>query len=258
MRIFDSHCHLDHVDFEGTQQQIVERALVSGVSHLITIGSSDGLDSCVRARALAARFSNVFATAGVHPHSAALDHQRAPELDRVVAETDVVAIGETGLDYHYDFAPKADQMWWFERQLDLAQQNKKPVVIHCREAAHDVLSTLKRFPAVTGVFHCFTENEDVARRAVDLGFFISASGIVTFKSSESIRAAFKIVPLDRILVETDAPFLAPIPNRGKRNESAFIVHTLSAIAAVKQIPVETLAEQTFFNTVKLFQLENKI
>lgn len=258
MRIFDSHCHLDHQQFDVDREAMFARAKAAGVSHIISIGSSDGLNSATNAISLSKTEAGVFPSAGIHPHDGGFDQGQAGALEALVAEPAVVAIGETGLDFFYDFAPRDGQLWWFEFQLSLAQSYNKPVIIHCRNAAQDVLKTIKKSPGVTGVFHCFTESTETAKAVLDLGWYISVPGIVTFNAAQPLRDTLAIVPLDKLLVETDAPFLAPIPKRGQRNESSFIVHTLAALAAIKQVSPENLAEQTFLNTVDLFKLHGKI
>jgi len=258
MRLFDSHCHLDHEKFDTDRAAMFARARAAGVSHIISIGASDGLNSAARAIALAKSEPGVFASAGVHPHSGGFDQSRAPELEAFVAQQAVVGIGETGLDFFYDFAPRAGQQWWFEYQLHLSEKYEKPVIIHCRNAGAEVLATIKRFPKTQGVFHCFTESTATAQQVLELGWYISVPGIVTFKNSQELRDTLSTVPLDRLLIETDAPFLAPIPKRGERNESAFIVYTLDALARLKEVSVADLAAQTFDNTVALFKLEGKI
>lgn len=258
MRIFDSHCHLDHEQFDADREAVIARASAAEVTHLITIGASDGLDSAARAIEIAARFPHIYPSAGIHPHDGGFDRTRAAELEKLVAQPAVIAVGETGLDYYYDFAPRDGQQWWFEYQLELAQRYAKPVIIHCRNAAVDVLNTIRRFPKTIGVFHCFTESTETAKAVLDLGWYISVPGIVTFKNSQPLRDTLATVPLDRLLVETDAPFLAPIPHRGKRNESAFIVQTVEALAAFKAVSKDEIADKTFKNTVSLFGLEGKV
>ncbi len=258
MRIFDSHCHLDHQQFDVDREAMFSRARAAGVTNIIAIGSSDGLTSATNAIGLSKTQPGVFPSAGIHPHDGGFDQGQAGLLEALVADPAVVGIGETGLDYFYDFAPRDGQQWWFDFQLSLAQSHNKPVIIHCRNAADDVLKTIKRFPGTSGVFHCFTESTETAKAVIDLGWYISVPGIVTFKASQPLRDTLAIVPLDRLMVETDAPFLAPIPKRGQRNESAFIVHTLAALAEVKQITMEDLAKQTFLNTTNLFKLQGRV
>lgn len=249
--IVDSHCHLDHKQFEGEVEALLERASAAGVDQFLTIGTGDGppvLDVAVR---LAERFPNVWATVGVHPHDASkVDARTFDELRALSRHPKVAGIGEIGLDYHYDFSPREKQSEVFLEQLRIAKEAGKPVIIHTREAWEDTLAVLEG----PGVLHCFTGNAGQAQTAVDLGFYLGFGGVVTFPKSEALREAARIVPEDRLLVETDCPYLAPVPFRGKRNEPAYVTHTVRKLAEVRGVSEEDIARITTGNFKKLFGL----
>ena len=254
MTLTDSHCHLDFPEFAPELDAVVERARAAGVTRIITISTRvarhDGI------AALAERFPDVFFTVGTHPLQAAEE----PDVpaDRLVAlsrHPKCVGIGEAGLDYHYDAAPRdvADRV--FRTHIAAARETGLPLVIHSREADDDMAATLRdemgrgRF---TAVLHCFTSSAALARTGLELGLSISFSGVATFKNSEGLRDIAREVPLDRMLVETDAPFLAPVPHRGRRNEPAFVAHTARALAELKGLDPEIFAAATSANVDRLF------
>lgn len=254
--IVDSHCHLADAVFAEELGPVVSRAMHAGVSSALCILSADEPDEVSRAAVVSAAWPSVRFAAGIHPHRAG---RFAGRLDDVVETTrqaveaaGAVAVGEIGLDYHYDFAPKDVQREVFARQVALAAQLERPVVIHTREAADDTLAVLRGAGAgARGVLHCFTGTIDEARQALDLGFYISMSGIVTFPRSAALRDVARFVPSDRLLIETDAPFLAPIPHRGKRNEPAWVVETCRVLAEVRAVGLDILQEQLVENTARL-------
>jgi TatD DNase family protein len=255
--LIDSHCHIDGHEFDGDRGEVLARAAAAGVGRVIAVGTGPSLERIARAPALAEREPAVFAAAGVHPHDAArIEPDWWPGLERMARHPRVVAVGETGLDYHYDHSPRDAQREAFRRHVRLARAAGKPVVCHVRDAHADTLEILSEEGAaeVGGVIHCFTGGPADARAYVALGMHVSFSGIITFKTAGEIRAAVKEVPLDRILVETDSPYLAPIPLRGKRNEPAFLVHTAAAVAAAAGVSPEVLAEAATTNTSRLFRL----
>ncbi|MBP6832629.1 MAG: TatD family hydrolase, partial [Deltaproteobacteria bacterium] len=218
--IVDSHCHLDYADSEEARQAILARGRAAGIAWFVTVGVGRGTDGARDAIAMAEAERDVRATAGVHPHDAAgCTGETYAEMARMIAHEKVVAVGEVGLDYHYDSSPRDVQREVFRRFIALAKEAKKPLVIHTREAPADTLSILREEGArdVGGVIHCFSEDEAFARAAMDLDFDVSLSGIVTFKKAEAVRAAARVIPLDRLMIETDSPYLAPIPMRGKTN-----------------------------------------
>jgi len=227
----DSHCHLDHPDFDADRAAVVSRARAAGVTHLITVGTD--LDSSARAKALARAHPEVFATVGVHPHDAgAAPADYLARLPALADDTRVVAIGEIGLDFHYDLSPRDVQRRLFVEQIGLARQLGLPVVVHLREAYDEGLGALQREGAgeVGGVIHCFSGTLAQAQRALELGFSVSIPGIVTYAHPGELREVVRALPLDSLLVETDAPYLAPVPRRGQRNEPAFLRHTVDRIA----------------------------
>src|SRR5882724_11346731 len=223
--MIDSHCHLDFADYAGDRAEVLARARGAGVSAFVCIGSGRDTVSARQAVALAAAEGDVFAAVGVHPHDvAAMSEADWTELDGLARAERVVGIGETGLDYHYDHSPRDVQKTAYGRFIALARAVRRPVISHVRDAHEDAVEILRGAGAadVGGVIHCFTGGVAEARRYLDLGHYLSFSGILTFKSAGPIREAATFAPIDRILVETDAPFLAPIPFRGKRNEPAYV------------------------------------
>jgi TatD DNase family protein len=258
VELIDSHAHLDFEDFAGDLDGVMARARTAGVRRVVTIGLWRKDGDFGNALELATRWPGFFsATAGVHPHECA----RVSEADwagaaALAADPRVVGVGETGLDYHYDLSPRDVQQASFRRSIRLAHQVGKPLVIHVREAEADCLRVLREegLPAAGGVIHCFTGDAGAARNYLDLGLQISVAGIITFKTAEPIREAVKLVPDDRLLIETDAPFLAPIPFRGKRNEPAHVRLVAEKVAEVRGQPLTRVAEFTSENAARLFKL----
>jgi TatD DNase family protein len=247
--LIDTHCHLDSEYFPEGADETLARARDAGVTGFVCIGVGS-LAQTEAALSLAARRADVWATVGVHPHDAAtLDDALEAALVRLAAAPRVVAIGEIGLDFHYDHSPRPRQEEVFRRFIQLARQLKKPVVIHTRTAPEETLQILAEEKAadVGGLIHCFSENKAFAARALDLGFDLSFSGIVTFKRATDIQEVAAWAPADRILVETDSPYLAPVPLRGKRCEPAHVLHTARFVAGLRGIPLEQLAQQTSQN-----------
>ncbi len=255
MSLVDSHCHLDDRQFDHDREAVIGRALEAGVTHILAIGAGDGPPDLECALRLADRFPFISATAGIHPHDAAKaaagDFRRLEEL---CAHPKFIAIGEIGLDYHYDFAPRDRQREVFTEQLRIARKARKPVIIHTREAWDDTIRLLEEHwaPAgLAGIMHCFSGGPQQARQVLAMGFYVSFAGIVTFPKAVNVREAAKTVPLDRLLVETDAPYLAPVPHRGKRNEPAFLPHTARALAELRGDAYEALAAATTANFQRL-------
>jgi len=249
--LVDSHCHLDDPKFDEDREQTIERALAAGVTRMLAIGTADGPPDLEVAIRLAERYPFIYATVGVHPHDASKANEDTfARLRDLAAHPKVIAIGEIGLDYHYDFSPRDVQRAVFDRQLGIAAEAKKPIVIHTREAWEDTLAQVTNLPH-GGIMHCFTGDAEQACTALARGFHISFGGVVTFPKAESLREAARIVPDDRILVETDCPYLAPVPHRGKRNEPAFVVDTARRLADVRGTAPETIAELTTRNFERL-------
>jgi TatD DNase family protein len=255
--LIDSHCHLDEQRFAADRDAVVARATEAGVTHVITIGASNGMDANHDAVALARRFAAVSATVGVHPHEASqVTASVLAELRLLAQEPEVVAIGETGLDYYYEHSSPPAQQEAFRQFIALARDLSLPLVVHLRDAYDDAVAILREERAVEvgGVIHCFSGDRRAARACLDLGFDLSFSGIVTFKNADELREVARMVPADRFLVETDAPFLAPVPHRGKRNEPAFVTFTAAAIAELRGEPIATVAQATRANTLRRFAL----
>ena len=252
MKLVDSHVHLDHEQFRPDLDALIGRAHEQGIQRMLTIGTGDGPPKLDCAIELAARYEGVSATVGVHPHEASkADAGTFDELGALLRERSVLAPGEIGLDYHYDFSPREAQREVFVEQLRLARSAGKPVIIHTREAWPDTMDILRREWHGSGIMHCFTGGVQQAREALDLGFHLSFGGVLTFNKAEDVRLAAAIVPDDRLLVETDAPYLAPIPHRGKRNEPAFMVETVRRLASVRGVEAEHIADITTANFERL-------
>jgi TatD DNase family protein len=234
--LIDTHCHLDPQYYPGGPEAALDRARAAGVDAFVAIGVGPDLGAARHVIGLAERYRDVFAVAGVHPHDAAvLGDVMLAELDALVRHPKVVAIGEIGLDYHYMYSPKEAQQATFRKLIGLALEHKKPIVIHTREAPLDTLSILQEEGArdVGGIVHCFSEDRAFAEKALALDFDLSFSGIVTFKNATSVHDVATWAPADRVLVETDSPYLAPVPVRGKPCEPAYVLHTARRIAALR-------------------------
>jgi TatD DNase family protein len=250
----DSHCHIDLPQFDADRDEVVARAREAGVETMLLVGGVD--EEAGQRRALAIAEGLGFpASAGVHPHEARLATEAVyDELRGLARDKRIVAIGEIGLDFHYDHSPREVQREVFRLQVRLAREVGLPVIIHTREADDETALLLEEEGAgeIGGVIHCFTGGTELARRALALGFFISFSGIVAFPRAESIHEVARTVPMDRLLVETDAPFLAPPPHRGKRNEPAFVVEVARKVAALRDVPAEEVGAATLRNFHELF------
>ena len=250
--LVDSHCHLDFPDFAEERDAVVARARAAGVATLLTIGTR--LDQFPAVRAIAEAYDNVWCSVGGHPHEAA-DHAAtgAADLAAFAAHERVVGIGETGLDFHYDHSPRDLQERVFRAHIAASVASGLPLIIHARAADDDVARILREEKPPPGVLHCFSSGRALAEAALDLGFYISISGIVTFRNADELRGIVRDVPLERLLVETDAPYLAPVPYRGRRNEPAYVAATAAAVAALKGIEPARLAAATTDNFFRLFK-----
>jgi TatD DNase family protein len=251
--IVDSHCHLDY--FQADEAAVIARAQEAGVARMVTIGTRLGAQAAT-VRGIAERHAGVFATVGIHPHNAG--ERPAPSLDELLREADhprVIGLGESGLDYFYDKAPRDAQAAGFRAHIAASRHAGLPLVIHARDADSDMAAILEE-EAGQGAFpfllHCFSSGAELARRAVALGGYISFSGMLTFPKSEAIRAIAAAVPEDRLLVETDAPYLAPVPHRGKRCEPAFTAFTAARLAELRGLPLDRMAAITSENFDRLF------
>jgi TatD DNase family protein len=248
----DSHCHLDDKRFADDLDAVLERAAEAGVTRILTIGTGDGPPEVDRAVRIADRYPQVYASVGVHPHDASkVTPQTYADLRALASHAKVIAFGEIGLDYHYDFSPREVQREVFIEQLKLARESNLPITIHTREAWEDTLSILREHWSGEGVMHCFTGDPVQAREALDLGLHLAYGGVLTFKTAEAVRESARITPPDRLLLETDAPYLSPIPYRGKRNEPAMMIETARKLAEVRGITPEAIAALTSGNFERL-------
>ncbi|MDY4841414.1 MAG: TatD family hydrolase [Alphaproteobacteria bacterium] len=253
--LIDSHCHLDFNDFEEDFEDILARARENGVTTMLNAGNNIGeLDNQLK---ISEKYPFIYTAVGVHPHNAAeYPNVKAEDFVEKSGHKKIVGIGECGLDYYYDYSPKDIQQKVFIEQIKAAQQTSLPLIVHTRDADDDTISILgdyyKKAP-FTGEIHCFSTSKKLADFALSIGFYISASGIITFNRSAELREIFREIPTERLLVETDSPFLAPIPLRGRRNEPSFVVHTAEKLAQLKDIPFEKLAQITSDNFYRLFR-----
>jgi TatD DNase family protein len=256
--VIDTHCHLDFPDFAAELPEVLGRARAAGVVAMICIGSGRDLGTAHAAVALAGREPDVFAAVGIHPHDVAgMTEETWRVLGELARAPRVVGIGETGLDFYYDHSPRDAQRAAFRRFIGLARAVLRPVICHIRDAHQEAAQILAEEGAaeVGGVIHCFSGGPADAARYLDLGLHLSLSGIVTFKNAQPIRDAAAMAPLDRLMVETDAPYLAPVPHRGKRNEPAFVTHTLAHLAEVRGLSLAETAAATTANARRLFALD---
>src|SRR5438105_106045 len=254
--LIDSHCHIDDARFDVDRDAIIARARAAGVEHFVTIGCD--LETSRAAVSLAQQHPFIAATVGVHPHEVKrVEITWYDELRSLARSKGVVAYGEIGLDYHYDHSPREVQRQRFREQVQLARELGLPIVIHTREAQEDTITILKEEKAseLGGVFHCFSGDAWLAKDALDLGFYLSFSGVITFQNATMLRDIVKTVPLDRILVETDSPYLTPAPHRGKRNEPAYVRFVADKIAEVKGEGIEEVEQVTFENTRRIFHIK---
>lgn len=255
--LVDSHCHLDFPDFAAELDQVVARARAAGVGRMVTISTK--VKKHAQLIAIADRFPDVFCSVGTHPHHA--DEELDVDADALIAiakHPKVVAVGEAGLDYHYDTGPRENQTKSFREHIEAARKTGLPLVIHSREADADMTRILKDEAKqgqgpFTAVLHCYTGGRDLAFAAVDLGHYIGFTGILTFKNSESLRDIAKALPADRILIETDSPYLAPVPYRGKRCEPAYVTETAKMLASIRGVSPDEIARQTTENFYRLFK-----
>lgn len=252
MKLVDSHCHINFPDLAENEHAVLENARLKGVGHMLCV--SVNLEDFPQVLSFAERHKHIFASVGIHPNEPKSDVVSVDQLIKLASHKRIVAIGETGLDY---FRSEGDLKWQHERfttHIEAGKETGKPLIIHTRDAASDTMKILKESNASDcgGVMHCFSEDWDVAKKALDIGFYISMSGIVTFKNATKVKEVAERTPLDKLLVETDAPFLAPVPFRGKTNEPAYVKHTAEYIAELRGISFNELAEATTENFFRLF------
>jgi len=253
--LFDSHAHIDDEKFDADREQVIQRALENGVTGIINVGAT--MASSARSVALAAQYANIYAAVGIHPH----DAQEALETDyeQLAAwskQDKVLAIGEIGLDYYYELSPRDVQRAVFVRQIDVARQMNMPFIIHDRDAHGDILDIVKsEAKGLSGVFHCFSGSLEMAKEVIKLGFYISIAGPVTFKNAAKLPEIVAGIPLERLLVETDCPYLTPHPHRGKRNEPAYVRIVAEQVASLRGLELSALAEITSANVQRLFNIK---
>ena len=261
MIFVDSHCHIDGDQFDSDRDEIVQRAKDAGVAAMLNIGTGDPhSDDFRRAVAVADKYESVYASVGVHPHDAKLYDDKAEQhlIDLVRSSDKVIAWGEIGLDYYYDHSPRDVQVEVFRRQIRTARELDLPIIIHSRDADDETVEILKEecsYEGFRGIMHCFGGTPEMAEALMPLGFLISFAGNVTFKKAENLRDAARVVPLNKMLIETDCPFLTPVPFRGKRNEPSYVVHTANFLADFLGVEPEILAEQTAKNFLDFFRIE---
>jgi TatD DNase family protein len=258
--LIDSHAHIEMADFDSDRSAVIQRAKEAGVEIIVCVGDGEvATDSHAAAFRLADLHSFIYTTVGVHPHEAKLfNSDLEAKLKDLAQHPKVIAWGEIGLDYHYDNSPRDTQRGVFRSQLRLARDRRLPAVIHTREAETDTLRILEEEwsdSGIPGVIHCFTGTREFAERAIEIGFSISFSGVITFRKADELRETVRRLPLDRILVETDAPFLAPVPYRGRRNEPAYVVETARCIAELRGMSFEEFGRATSQNFSRVFGIE---
>jgi TatD DNase family protein len=255
--LVDTHCHLADSRLDAELDEVLERAAEAGIAKIVAVGAIGTIDADRRTVEIAEHYSHIFAAVGVHPHDAKhCTTDRIVQLRALARSQKVVAIGESGLDFHYLHSPVEDQEWSLRKHLALAAELDKPIVIHCRDAEARVAAIVREegLPPAGGVIHCFTGDAKAAETFLELGFLISFSGILTFKNAGALRQAARVVPDERALVETDAPYLAPEPHRGRRNEPAFVRRTLEVLAEVRRADFDRLAAVTSENASRVFRI----
>jgi TatD DNase family protein len=253
--LIDSHAHIQGKEYTGEQNAVIARAREAGVEKIIAVGGAGDLSSNAEAIALADSFANVFATVGMHPHDAKdVGADELRRLRELTSHPKVIAVGETGLDYYYNHSPHDVQRRVFSDFIHMARETGLPIVVHERDAAREAAELLREegVGELRGVIHCFTGSYEAACAYLDLGFYVSFTGIITFKNAGSLREVVRKVPLERTLVETDSPFLTPVPHRGERNEPAYVRLVAETIASVKALPLEEVAQVTSGNAQALF------
>lgn len=253
--LIDSHAHLDGEDFEKDLDEVIERATSAGITHIVNIGATDQFEGATRSLLLADRYDCIWCSVGIHPHDAKVDSDKNRLLE-LANHPKVRAIGETGLDFFKEWSPKEDQYRWFRLQIEVALELSLPLVIHSREAGEECFQVLKEMDAkeVGGVFHCFAEDAAFAARLREINFLVSFPGILTFPKAIDVQAAAKEIPLEQMMVETDAPYLAPVPFRGKRCESSYVKHTAEKLAELKGVSFSEVAIQTTETAKKFYNL----
>lgn len=260
--LIDTHCHLDFPDLREQLENVLTRANEAGVQRLISISTRIArFDNLL---ALTEKYESIFCTVGTHPHHSNEDQERTVKIEDIIRlsqSSKVVGIGEAGLDYHYDYSPREVQEASFRRHIAAARETGLPIVVHARSADKDIGNILEdemRQGAFSGVLHCYSSGPELARRGLELGLYLSFSGIVTFKNAKEIQEIARAVPNDRLLIETDAPYLSPMPHRGKTNEPAYVAHTAAYLAGLRGMDIAALATLTTTNAHRLFSRLNNV
>jgi TatD DNase family protein len=255
--LIDSHAHIQGKEYADHVGAVIDRAREAGVERIIAVGGAGDMSSNTEAVLIADAFPNIYATVGMHPHDAKdVGSDELAKLRDLTSHPKVVAVGETGLDYYYSHSPHDVQLRVFTQFIHMAQETDLPIVVHERDAAKDAAALLRSEGGwkLRGVVHCFTGNHEAACAYLDLGFYLSFTGIITFKNADALREVVREVPLERMLVETDSPYLTPVPHRGKRNEPAYVRFVAEMIADIKALPLEEVAEVTTRNAESLFAI----
>lgn len=254
LNLFDSHAHLDDEKFDNDREDTIKKIFDSGVCAFVNIGAD--MESSKRSIVLAEKYDNVYATVGVHPHDVEfMTEDDLAEIEQLAKHKKVVAIGEIGLDYFYDNSPRDKQRYWFARQLELAEKLDMPITIHNRDAHGDTMDILRNTKA-RGIIHCYSGSAEMAKQLVDMDFYISFAGPVTYKNSKNAVESAKVVPMDRILIETDSPYLAPDGFRGKRNDSSLVRYVCEKLAEIKGVSFEEMAKATCENAKRVYRIED--
>ena len=254
MSFIDSHSHIILESFDSDRDDVISNAFSNGITHIVQ--SCDNLDEIKKNLILTEKYENIYSSVGIHPHEAKTwDKNSKDIIINYTKEKKVIAIGETGLDFYYNLSPKDVQVKVFREQIKISKEVSLPLIIHTRDAFEETLEILKEEKAEIGVFHCYTGNLEYAKKAIELGFYVSFSGIVTFKNALEIKEAARGIPLDKLLIETDCPFLTPVPHRGKRNEPSYVKYVAEEIAKIRGISIEEVGEVTSENTKRLFNIK---
>jgi TatD DNase family protein len=253
-KFIDTHCHLEMDAFGSDRDSVIEHARETGIEYIISVGSDR--EGSIEAIKICQNYPRVYAAVGIHPHDAkTLDNELCLDIKNWLREPKVIAVGEIGLDYHYMHSPKDTQRDAFKKQVHIAREAGLPIIVHSREAKNDTLDILKAEALnVPGVLHCFSGDIDMARKAIDLGFYISLAGPVTFRNAKNLREVARFIPDERLLIETDAPYLSPVPMRGKRNEPSFLTYTAQVLSDIRGVTLSDIARITTLNAMKLFRI----
>jgi len=251
---FESHAHYDDEKFDGDRFELLDKLNNAGIDYIINVGAD--MDSSLKSIELSKKYPYIYAAVGIHPHDAEnMKDDDIYTLEKYCENKKVVAVGEIGLDYYYDFSPREKQRQCFEKQLRLARKVDKPVIIHSRQAAQECFDIIKSSGVTRGVIHAFSGSLQMAKDYINMGFLIGVGGIVTFKDSKKLKEVVENIPIDKILIETDSPYLSPVPNRGKRNNSQNLIYIVKEIAHIKQINEDFVSEKTKKNAMSLFAIK---